>query len=72
MDYTAMDCPPVVEVEERMNLAEETLDAASGNGKNPMRSALETIVVYFTYSATSIKSLKVIALELRLSGTGTK
>jgi hypothetical protein len=35
MDYGAMDCPPIVEVEEWMNLAKETLDAATGNGKHP-------------------------------------
>ncbi len=72
MDYAAMDCSHVAEVEEWMNLAKETLDAAAGNEYNPTHTALETAVVHFAYSASTIKSLKAIALELHLSGTGTK
>ena len=57
MDYAAMDCPPVVEVEEWMNLAKETLDAAAGNGNDPTCITLETLVVHFAYLSTTIKIL---------------
>jgi hypothetical protein len=72
MDYTAMDCPPLAEVEEWMNLAKETLDAAAGNGNDPTCITLETLVVHFAYLSTTIKSLKAVMLELRLSSMGTK
>jgi hypothetical protein len=56
-----------------MNLAKETLNAAAGDGNDPTCIALEMVVVCcFAYSSTTIKSLKAVALELRLSGTGTK
>jgi hypothetical protein len=55
-----------------MNLVKETLDAAAGNGNDPTRITLEMVVVHFAYLFTTIKSLKAVLLELRLSGTGTK
>jgi hypothetical protein len=67
MDYAAMDCSPVAEVEEWMNLAKKTLDEASGNGNNPTRTALETVVVRYAYLATKVKSLKFIAPVLHLN-----
>jgi hypothetical protein len=67
-----MDCPPVVEVKEWMNLAKETLDAAAGNENDLTCITLEMVVVRFAYSSTTIKSLKAVALELHLNSTGTK
>ena len=72
MDYAAMGRPPVTEVEEWMNIAKETLDAAAENGNDITYTALERVVVRFAYSSTTIKSLKAVTLELCLSGTGTK
>jgi hypothetical protein len=55
-----------------MNPAKEILDAAAGNVNDPTCITSETVVVCFTYLSITIKSLKAVALELRLSGTGTK
>ncbi len=63
MDYAAMDCSPVTKVEEWMNIVEETLDAAAGIGNVLTHIALETVVIPFVYLSTTIKSLKVVALE---------
>jgi hypothetical protein len=72
MDYAAIDCPPVAEVEEWMNPAKETLDAAAENGNDPTRIALEMVVLRFAYLSTTIKSFKAVGLELNLSGMRTK
>ncbi len=55
-----------------MNLTKEILDAAAGNRNDPTRIALETVVVCFAFLSTTFKSLKVVALKLRLSGKGIK
>ncbi len=71
MDIAAMvDCPPVTEVDKWMELAGDSLndDAAAGAGGGGPR--YDTVKVSF--ASSTLKSLKAIAMELKLSGTLTK
>jgi hypothetical protein len=65
-----VDCPPVAEVDEWMELAGESLsnDAAAAAGGEGLRD--DTVKVSF--ASSTLKSLKAIAMELKLSGTLTK
>ncbi len=71
LDIAAMvDCPPVAEVDEWMEFAGDSLsnDAAAAAGEGGPR--YDTVKVSFTSS--TLKLLKAIAMDLKLSGTLTK